>query len=75
MTTYLNLAMIVVSIALVGVILLQSRGIGLGGLTGADLSVSGYHQRRGLERMIFYITIGLSVLFFVLSMANVMAQP
>jgi preprotein translocase subunit SecG len=49
--------------------------MGLGGLTGADLSVSGYHQRRGLERLIFYITIGLSVLFFVLSMANVMAQP
>lgn len=74
MSTYLNLAMIVVSIALVAVILLQSRGIGLGGLTGSDLSVSGYHQRRGLERMIFYITICLSVLFFTLSMANVMAQ-
>jgi preprotein translocase subunit SecG len=69
--TYLNLALIVVSIALVATVLLQSRGAGLGGLGGGDFGGSGYHVRRGVERLIFNITIGLSVVFFVLAILNV----
>lgn len=67
----LNLAMIVVSIALISVILLQSRGAGLGGLTGGDFGGSGFHVRRGIERLLFNVTIGLSLLFFVLAVVNV----
>jgi preprotein translocase subunit SecG len=67
----LNLAMIVVSIALIAVILLQSRGAGLGGLTGGDYGGSGFHVRRGIERLLFNVTIGLSVFFFVLAVLNV----
>jgi preprotein translocase subunit SecG len=68
---YLNLAMIVVSIALIALIILQSRGAGLGGLSGGDYSGSGYHVRRGLERTMFQATIGLSILFFALSLVSV----
>lgn len=71
MKTSLHLAMIVVSVALIAAIILQSRGAGLGGLTGGDYGGSGFHVRRGIERLLFNITIGLSIVFFVLAVLNV----
>jgi preprotein translocase subunit SecG len=68
---YLNLAIVVISIALIIVIILQSRGAGLGGLTGGDFGGSSYHARRGIERLLFNVTIALSVIFFVLAIINV----
>lgn len=73
MDRYLNLALIIVSIALIAVILLQSRGAGLGGLGGGGgFGGTGYHVRRGVERLLFQVTIGLSVVFFVLALLNVL---
>lgn len=71
MALYLNLAMLVVSAALIVVIIFQSRAAGLGGLAGGDMGGTGYHVRRGVERLLFNITIGLSVLFFVLALVSV----
>ncbi|HJX40025.1 MAG TPA: preprotein translocase subunit SecG [Anaerolineales bacterium] len=71
MSTYLDLALVVISIALIAMVLLQSRGAGLGGLGGGDFGGSGYHVRRGVEKLVFNITIGLSILFFVLALLNV----
>lgn len=71
MRDYLNLAMMIVSIALMAVILLQSRGVGLGGLGGGDYGGGGFHVRRGVERLMFNVTIGLSLLFFLLAVLNV----
>ncbi len=65
MTTYLDLALIITSIALITSIVLQNKGVGLGGLTGQDTS-GVVSTRRGIERTLFYITIGLAVLFFIL---------
>lgn len=70
MTTYFDLALVVVSIALIVLVLLQSRGAGLGGLGGGDFGGS-YHVRRGVERLVFNLTIGLSFLFFLLAILNV----
>lgn len=67
----LNLAMIIVSFALITVILLQSRGAGLGGLTGGEYGGAGYHVRRGVERLLFQLTIVLCVVFFTLAILNV----
>ncbi len=65
----LNVAMILVSVALIGVILLQVRGEGLGGLRGGSF----VRTRRGLEKTIFQLTIGLSVLFIVVAALSVTA--
>lgn len=71
MSTYFNLAMIVVSIVLIALVVLQSRSAGLGGLSGGDFGGSGYHVKRGVERLLFNVTIGLSVVFFLLSVLTV----
>jgi preprotein translocase subunit SecG len=65
MITYLNIALIIISVLLIVSVILQSKGAGLGGLTGADAG-SVFTARRGVERTLFWITILLSVLFFAL---------
>jgi preprotein translocase subunit SecG len=67
---YFSIALIITSIALVISIILQSKGISLGGLTGSD-SGQVYTARRGIERTLFKVTIGLVVLFFILVIATV----
>jgi preprotein translocase subunit SecG len=68
---YLNIAVIIVSIALILAVILQSRGAGLGGLGGGDMSGSSYHSRRGIEKLLFNVTIGLSIVFFILAVLSV----
>ena len=68
---YLDIALIVLSVALVAAIILQSQAAGLGGLTGADTG-GVFRARRGVERTLFRVTIGLAVVFFVVSLAAVM---
>lgn len=65
MVTYLNIGLIIISVLLILSVIIQSKGAGLGGLTGADAG-SVYTARRGVERTLFWITIALSVVFFVL---------
>ncbi|HOT99595.1 MAG: preprotein translocase subunit SecG [Anaerolineaceae bacterium] len=67
----LNYAIIIVSIALIASVLLQSKGIGLGGLAGGDTG-GVYTQRRGIEKVMFYITIALSVVFLLLALISVL---
>ena len=62
---YLDIALIIVSVGLIVSVILQSKGAGLGGLTGADTG-SIFTARRGVERTLFWITIILSVIFFAL---------
>lgn len=55
----------VIAVALIGLILLQERSVGLSSLFGER---GGFYQtRRGLERIIFMSTIVLAVLFAGLS--------
>ena len=73
MTAALNISLIVVSLALIASIMLQSKGVGLGGLTGAD-SGGVYTQRRGVDKVLFYVTIALSVIFLLLALVGVIVQ-
>ncbi len=68
MTNFLNIALIITSVGLILSIILQSKGAGLGGLTGADTG-GVFTARRGIERILFWVTIGLSVIFFGLVIA------
>ena len=70
MSTYLNIGLLITSIALVASVILQSKGAGLGGLTGGDTG-GVFSARRGIEKTLFRVTIGLSVLFFGLAIASV----
>jgi preprotein translocase subunit SecG len=70
MRVYLNIAQIIISVALTAVILLQTKGGGMGGLFGGT-ETAVYKTRRGVERTIFNITIGLSIAFFVITVLNV----
>jgi preprotein translocase subunit SecG len=68
---YVDIALIITSIALIVSVILQNKGAGLGGLTGVDSS-GVFTSRRGIEKTLFYITIILSVLFFGLTLAAVL---
>ncbi|HUT20747.1 MAG TPA: preprotein translocase subunit SecG [Anaerolineae bacterium] len=61
-STSLFVVQVILSIAMVVLVLLQSKG-GLGGLFGGEGSV--YHRRRGVEKTLLQITIGLSLAFFL----------
>ncbi len=65
MLTYLNIALIIIAVLLIISVILQSKGAGLGGLTGADAG-SVFTARRGVERTLFWTTIILSAVFFIL---------
>jgi len=71
MRTYLNIAQIIISAALVGIILLQVRsGSSVGGLFGGG-EMSVHNTRRGVDRTIFNMTLGLSMAFFIITLVNV----
>jgi preprotein translocase subunit SecG len=63
---YLDIALIITSIALILSVILQSKGAGLGGLTGGDTGGI-FTARRGIEKVLFRVTIVLSVIFFALA--------
>jgi len=67
---YLDIALIITSIALIVSVILQSKGAGLGSLAGGDTG-GVFTARRGIEKTLFRITIGLSILFAVLAIATV----
>ena len=74
MVNYLNIALIIISVLLILSVILQSKGAGLGGLTGADTG-SIFTARRGVERTLFWITIILSVIFFILVITLLLVAP
>ena len=68
MQTYLNIAQIVLAVALVLIILFQVRGGGLGGIFGQPDAV--YRTKRGVEKTMFQLTIALAVLFIVVAIIS-----
>ncbi|MCM8746678.1 preprotein translocase subunit SecG [Thermomicrobium sp. CFH 73360] len=60
------IAIILVSLLLMMVILLQTKASGFSGAFGGDTSAI-YRTRRGLERTLFQLTIGVAIVFVVLS--------
>ena len=71
MKQFLDIALIITSVTLIISVILQSKGAGLGGLTGADTG-GVYTARRGIEPTLFWVTIVLSVIFFALAIASLL---
>ncbi|MBA4384802.1 MAG: preprotein translocase subunit SecG [Anaerolinea sp.] len=73
MKTYIDIALIITSLALITSVILQNKGVGMGGFTGGD-SGGVFSARRGIEKTLFWITIVLSGLFFILTMTSVLVK-
>ena len=68
----LSIIQIILSVLLVTTILLQQRGTGLGSAFGGAGEV--FRTKRGIEKALFYARIGLSVLFFLTAILNVLLK-
>lgn len=73
MIKYIDIGLIITSIALIISVIIQSKGAGLGGLVGGDTG-GVFTARRGVEKTLFRATIVLSVLFFALAIAAVLVN-
>lgn len=60
----------VISLLIIGLVLMQGGGAGLGSAWGGGGEV--FQTRRGIERWTLKLTIFLIILFFVVSVTNLM---
>lgn len=65
---YFEIVQVIISAALILFILMQASGAGLGSIFGGTGSV--FKTKRGLERLMFNVTIIFSVLFIVISLVS-----
>lgn len=72
MESYLNVAQIIIAVVLIGIVLLQVKGGGLGGIFGSQTGM--YRTKRGIERTLFKFTILLIVVLVVISIFAVRAH-
>ncbi len=71
---YIQIIQVIVSVALIVVILVQAKGSGgLGGIFGGE-GAGVYRTRRGVERTLFNVTVGLAVAFFLISIVSVLVS-
>ncbi|MCC7206281.1 MAG: preprotein translocase subunit SecG [Anaerolineae bacterium] len=75
LVTVLQIIQIVISVALVIVIILQAKGVGLGSLFGSNEAGLGITKtRRGLEKTLHQITIVLGAAFLLNAVIQVLIQ-
>ncbi len=65
----MSIIQFLVSAMLIVVVTLQSRGAGFGGAFGTQGAV--FRTRRGIEQTLFRATIGLAIIFIVVSIVSV----
>lgn len=68
---YFNLAQMLISIVLIIVVLLQTRGTDIGAALGGGGGGSSFRTRRGLEKTLFQLTIILAIIFVSISALSV----
>ena len=61
------IAQIIISIVLIVLVILQSKGTGLSSVFGGSTN---YHAKRGVEKTLFYATIFVAILYVALAIAN-----
>ena len=73
MNNLLIFLQLIFAIGLIVAILLQSQGTGLGNIFGGGGGES-YRSKRGVEKILFIVTIGLAIGFILTSIVNVFIQ-
>ncbi len=68
MKTFFIILNIVLSVAIVGLILMQGRGGGLGSAWGGGGEM--FQTRRGIEKLTLRITVVCIILFFIVSLIS-----
>lgn len=61
---------LVISVMLIGLVLLQAKGVGLGRAWGGAGDF--YKSRRGVEKIVFYFTIAVVIIFFATSILSLL---
>lgn len=61
----------IIAVALAGIILLQGGGSGLGSSWGGSGDAS-FRSRRGVEKFLLYLTVGLAFAFFISSLVSLL---
>ena len=69
MDAFLMIATVIIAITLIGIVLLQGQGSGLGSAFGGDAGV--HRTRRGVEKTMFNLTLSVASLFLLLSLVSV----
>jgi preprotein translocase subunit SecG len=72
LATYLHIVQIILSVTLIVLVILQSKGGGLSRMFGSEGGI--YKTRRGFEKTLYQITIGVIVAFFLFSLLSVIVQ-
>lgn len=70
--TILNIIQLVLAVTLILVVLLQQKGTGLSGIFGGSGNI--YSTKRGLDKILHYITIATTAIFFIISLVRLVIQ-
>ncbi len=65
MDVYLNIVQIILGVAMIVIILMQTHRSDAGSIFGGA-GTTVHHTRRGVERTLFITTIALSIIFFLI---------
>jgi len=65
----INILEIILGLILVGLVLLQSKGTGMGSTFGGDMGF--YSTKRGAEKMLFIATIVIGTIFVILPLVGI----
>ena len=72
MKTFFNIALIVTSIATIVLVVLQNRGVGMGSIAGGSDPTQIFTQRRGVDKVIFNMTMVFSALLVILVVLSIL---
>ena len=68
----IHIVQIILCVAVIIFILLQTRGAGLGSVFGGSSAGSVFKTRRGVEKLVFNVTIVFVVLFALVSLLTLL---
>ncbi|MDQ6644983.1 MAG: preprotein translocase subunit SecG [Chloroflexota bacterium] len=70
----IRVVQIILSVTVIVFILLQARGAGLGSAFGGSSAGSVFKTRRGVERLIFNLTVTFVILFALVSLFSALVR-